>query len=65
MTDIAEPKASAGQPPPENAATPQLSSRNMEYGVADDFVLRNEGRAPARFGGVADMLRMDPPRPLP
>jgi hypothetical protein len=36
----------------------------MEYGVAADFVLRNGG-APARFGGVADMLRMDPPRPLP
>ena len=64
MTDIAEPKAAPGRPP-ENAATPQLSSGNMEYGVAADFVLRNGGRAPARFGGVADMLRMDPPRPLP
>ena len=48
------PKASAGQSPPENAATPQLSSRNMEYGVADDFVLRNGGEAPARCGYVAD-----------
>ena len=40
------PKASAGHPP-ENAATPQLSNGIMEYGVADEFALRNGGGAGA------------------